>query len=137
MRKILVVAKREYRSSVRTKSFLIAVVLMPVFMFGGIGLQVYLEDRGDTDVKTVAVVDYSGRLSDVLVKTAAEYNEREATDKATGRQMKSKIAVETVPAPNDGTDRHATRAFRSRAQQKPLRFHRNHPRHHGCENWKR
>ena len=105
MRKILVVAKREYRSSVRTKSFLIAVVLMPVFMFGGIGLQVYLEDRGDTDVKTVAVVDYSGRLSDVLVKTAAEYNEREATDKATGRQMKSKIVVETVPAPKDGTDR--------------------------------
>jgi ABC-2 type transport system permease protein len=105
VRKILVVAAREYRSSVRTKSFVVAIVLMPIFMFGGIGLQKFLADRGDTDIKTAAVVDYSGRLSDVLVKAAVEYNEQEAIDPATGRQMKSKIFIETVTAPTDGTDR--------------------------------
>jgi ABC-type Na+ efflux pump permease subunit len=54
MRKILQVAKREYKTSVRTKGFIIALVLMPVLM-GGSGLAMYLfEGQVDTRDKKVA-----------------------------------------------------------------------------------
>ncbi len=38
MRKAFVIAAREYRAAVRTKAFLVSLVLMPVMMCGGIVL---------------------------------------------------------------------------------------------------
>ena len=41
MQKILTIAKREYQALVRTKAFIISLLVMPVFALGGIFIQTY------------------------------------------------------------------------------------------------
>ncbi|MCP4591393.1 MAG: ABC transporter permease [bacterium] len=71
MRKILVVAMREYQAAVRTKAFVVMLVAMPVLMSGGVVMMKLLEDQVDTKDKVVAVLDHSGVLFDKL-KAAAD-----------------------------------------------------------------
>ena len=50
MRKIWVVAKREYLATVRTKAFLISIVMMPIMMTLGAGISIVtkkIEDQGE------------------------------------------------------------------------------------------
>jgi len=77
MRKVLTVAAREYVAAVRTKAFIISLVVMPMMMLGSIVVQVLLEDKVDTTDRRVAVIDHTGRLYDVLATAAAERNERQ------------------------------------------------------------
>jgi ABC-2 type transport system permease protein len=66
MRKMLLVAKREYRFTVRRKGFIIATVGMPVFfallwgIVGGVALLSVRQSRAKVD--TVGIVDESGLL---------------------------------------------------------------------------
>ncbi|GJQ26076.1 MAG: ABC transporter permease [Phycisphaerae bacterium] len=115
--KVWVVAGREYRVSVRSKSFVVAILLMPVFMFGGIGVQLLMEDRVDTDTKQVAVVDRSGKLFETLATAAEQYNAQEvyrsrmdrntsAGQETSGsaaprKQVRSKIALQQVAPAKD------------------------------------
>jgi ABC-2 type transport system permease protein len=57
MRKMVVVAVREYLAAVRTKAFIITLVVMPVLMGGSVVMQWLLRDFRDTAAKTFAVVD--------------------------------------------------------------------------------
>jgi ABC-2 type transport system permease protein len=54
---MVVVAVREYLAAVRTKAFIITLVVMPVLMSGSIVMQWLLRDFRDTAAKTFAVVD--------------------------------------------------------------------------------
>ncbi|RJP39922.1 MAG: ABC transporter permease [Phycisphaerales bacterium] len=74
MRKIIAVAVREYQAAVKTKAFLVMLVMMPVFMLGGIVFQMTMGKRVDTRDKRIAVVDCTGRLFDVLAQSAHERN---------------------------------------------------------------
>ncbi|MBT4504116.1 MAG: hypothetical protein HOC74_40675, partial [Gemmatimonadetes bacterium] len=60
MRKILRLARREYKASVQTKGFIIGLVLAPILMGGGIIGMVLMKDQVDTTDRRVAVVDRSG-----------------------------------------------------------------------------
>ena len=66
MNKILVVAKREYTAAVRTKAFLVSLLLMPILMFGGIFVQNQTRKLADTNTYKVAVLDRTpgGRLAE-------------------------------------------------------------------------
>jgi ABC-2 type transport system permease protein len=57
MRKMWVIAAREYNSAVRTKAFIIGLLLMPLLMGGSIIMQVLFKDVRDTRTKHFAVVD--------------------------------------------------------------------------------
>jgi ABC-2 type transport system permease protein len=57
MRKILVIARRDYLAAVRTKAFIIGLVMLPVLMAGMIGLLVLLQKMADVDDKPIAVID--------------------------------------------------------------------------------
>ena len=63
MRKVWVVARREYRAAVRTKAFIASIVLMPALMFGSIGVQVLFKKLEDTGEKKFAVVDRTSRTT--------------------------------------------------------------------------
>ena len=81
MRKLLRLAKREYLASVKTKGFIIMLVLMPVLM-GGSGIaMLLLQDQVDTTDKKVAVLDRSGVIADVLLTAAKERNDSAVFDK--------------------------------------------------------
>src|SRR4051794_38502224 len=57
MRKIYVIAAREYLAAVRTKAFLLSLVFMPVLMASSVGVQVVLEELVENRDKRFAVID--------------------------------------------------------------------------------
>ena len=97
MRKTTIIARREYRALVRTKAFMISLVIMPVFMFGGIFLQGFLSGRVDIGEKKIVVIDGTGRLFAPLSTLARMYNETEVIDKSSGRNTKPTITLEKGP----------------------------------------
>jgi ABC-2 type transport system permease protein len=97
MRKMAIIARREYQALVRTKAFIISLVIMPVFMFGGIFVQKYLSGRIDIGEKKVVVLDGTGRLFAPLDALARLRNETEIVDKETGRRTRPTIALERGP----------------------------------------
>lgn len=102
MRKTLVVAMREYLAAVKTKAFIISLLLMPVLWAGSIGVQMMMRNKVDINDKRVAVVDYTGKLFDALVE---ESNRRSAEDifdpETPGRQVKPKFVFEKFDPPSD------------------------------------
>jgi ABC-2 type transport system permease protein len=75
MRKTLIVALREYIVSVRTKAFLIGLLMMPLMMGGSFIVGALMQGRVDTKDKRIAVADYTGRLFDGLDAAARQRNE--------------------------------------------------------------
>lgn len=74
MHKTLIVASAEFGNSVRTKAFIISMLLVPVIMvLSGVG-QKALMDRVDTSDHSFAVVDETGRLIVAIDRAAAEWN---------------------------------------------------------------
>ncbi|MHC4956320.1 MAG: ABC transporter permease [Planctomycetota bacterium] len=69
------VAGAEFSNLVRTKAFIISVVMMPVLMLGAIGVQVLLEKRVDTTERRFAVIDKGGAFYGMIEKAAAERTE--------------------------------------------------------------
>jgi ABC-2 type transport system permease protein len=76
MSRIVVVATSEFLTLVRTKAFLIGVMLMPVFMGGAIAFQHFTEKRLDTTTRTFAVLDHTGKIFPVLSAATEAWNER-------------------------------------------------------------
>lgn len=110
MRKTLVIAVRDYLASVKTKSFLISVVLMPVLMGGGFVFGRLSEGLGDLNVRRIAVIDRSGSDTDVrplwkVLHDAAEERNGEIISQETGEPEKPPYAVEHVPLPEEPTAR--------------------------------
>ena len=69
--KVYVIATTEYGSAVRTKSFIIGLMLLPVIMGASILIQKMAAERVDTRTRTFALVDRTGSL-EAAVKKAVE-----------------------------------------------------------------
>jgi ABC-2 type transport system permease protein len=107
MRKILRFVKREYLAAVKTKGFLIMLLLMPVLM-GGSGIAMYLlRGQVDTSDKHVAMIDRSELVKDMVLKAAEERNAAVVIDKETGKKVQPAYVFEVIE-PND-TDPRAQR----------------------------
>ncbi len=74
MRKMIVVAVREYLAAVRTKAFLISLIFMPILMGGSIFVQSFIKDKVDTRDKKFAFLDYTGQIYDTVAEAAASRN---------------------------------------------------------------
>jgi ABC-type Na+ efflux pump permease subunit len=70
MSKVWRVAKTEYLNLVRSKAFLVSIIMVPVFSGGAIAVQTLLGDRVDLRDRRVAVVDSTGRLFAGLERAA-------------------------------------------------------------------
>ncbi|MCU0611923.1 MAG: ABC transporter permease [Candidatus Eisenbacteria bacterium] len=101
MRKALLLAAREYRASVRTKGFIIGLVIAPLFMGGSLIAYFLLKDRVDTKDKAIAIVDRSGIVAAAVVEAAEYRNANEIHDKETGRKTRPAYLVEII-APQSG-----------------------------------
>ena len=102
--KIWVVATTEFGSSIRTKSFLIGLLVMPIIMGLSIGLQMFMAKRVDTKPRTFAVIDRTGTLYPAIERAAKAYNEQ-AVD-AKGQAIRPRlelspanVAARTPPRP--------------------------------------
>jgi ABC-2 type transport system permease protein len=98
MRKIFVIARREYLSMVGSKAFVIGVAVLPVLMVVGAFVPKLLEKSVDLGDKKVVVLDRSGKLFDELSAAVKTRNDTEITDAKTGRQTSARYVLERAPA---------------------------------------
>jgi ABC-type Na+ efflux pump permease subunit len=96
---VLAVAWREFTSVVKTKAFVISVVMLPVIMLGSIFMQKVARDTSD---KTFVVVDRTEGQSvyPMVVSAVAERNKREVYDKS-GKKVEGAFILEQVPPQAD------------------------------------
>jgi len=99
MRKVLMVARRDYLATVRTKGFIIGLVLAPLLMSGSLIVLAVFRNRTDPRDRHIAVVDRSGVVADEVVRAAAARNARD-TVAAPGRPRQPAYLIEVV-RPND------------------------------------
>ena len=96
MRKVIALAIREYVASVKTKGFIIGLVLAPLMMGGSILAFALLKDRVDTTDRTMAIIDHSGVMEAYLIEAAENYNENEILDEETGKKIKPAYYFEGI-----------------------------------------
>jgi hypothetical protein len=101
-RRALLIAKRDYLISVRSKSFLFGLIVFPL-LFGGSSLGVaILKAKPDLRDRHVVLIDRTGKLADFVVQAAAAKSAKEMFEKKTGVQISPRYIVEPVaPEPGD------------------------------------
>ena len=101
MRRILLIAKRDYLATIRTKAFLIGLVVAPLLFGGGFLGIALLKSQPDIIDRHVAVLDRTGKVAAAAIQAATEKNARELFDKATGKQLKPRYVFEALPVERD------------------------------------
>jgi ABC-2 type transport system permease protein len=105
MHKVLRIAKRDYMATVRTKGFIIGLLLAPLMMGGGLIVIAVFKDRPDTTDRKLAVVDHSGLVAEVLVEAADARNAAEVIDAETGKKVKPRYTIEIVEPSGEEAER--------------------------------
>ena len=104
MRRMWVVASREYQAAVRTKTFLIGLLVMPILMGGSIAMQALFADAVDVADKRFGVVN---RTSNSELVTALETEVAVRNEKkifANGSQIKPRFLIDVVPPSGDSAE---------------------------------
>lgn len=101
MNKVLTFAKREYKAAVRTKGFIIGLILAPVLMSGSLIAFLLLKDKVDTTSKTIVVVDRSGVIAPALIEAVEGRNANEIFDNETGEKVRPEYHLEVLSEDND------------------------------------
>ncbi|HEY0009796.1 MAG TPA: hypothetical protein VGB55_13795, partial [Tepidisphaeraceae bacterium] len=109
MSKIRVIALREYAAAVRTKGFILGIILMPLLMGGGMVLQSATQNIVDTDTKRVAVIDRTPDQQLLPLLTAAAEKRNAGAVNEAGRPTKSPFEFVDVGVPNDAESLDAAR----------------------------
>ncbi len=103
-RRALLIAKRDYLISVRSKSFLFGLIVFPL-LFGGSSLGVaILKAKPDLRDRHIALIDRTGKLADFVVQAAAAKSAKEMFEKKTGVQISPRYIVEPVPPESGDPD---------------------------------
>lgn len=101
MHKIITLFKREYRAAVRTKSFIISLVLVPILMGGGFLAMIIMEKQKDTDDKSFVIIDHSGFMEEPFLAAMEERNRREIFNPETGEKVGAAYMIEFEAADTD------------------------------------
>lgn len=96
MHKIATLFKREYRAAVRTKGFIVSLVLLPIMMGGGFLAMMIMDNNKDTDDKKFAVIDHSGLMQDFLMEALEDRNQNDIFHSYTGDKIEPAYIVEFV-----------------------------------------
>ncbi|MEX2118641.1 MAG: ABC transporter permease [Pirellulales bacterium] len=103
MRKMLVIAGREYNAAVRTKSFVISLLILPLLIGGSVLVQYLLKDQVDLEPKRFGVVDRTPgqRLLAAIEAAAGERNSQGIFDPQTKRQTLPPFLIEGIGPSSD------------------------------------
>jgi ABC-2 type transport system permease protein len=118
MRKILLMAKRDYVESVKSKAFILGLIVAPLLFGGGfLGIAI-IKKRPDLKDRHVAILDRTGVAAALIVRAAAEKNEKELYEKGTRKQVVPRYAFEVVePAAGDPRGQRLTLSDRVRSRE--------------------
>jgi ABC-2 type transport system permease protein len=96
--KTRIIASREYFTAIRSKSFIISIILLPIFMSGGLVAQKLGQKIGDTTTYHVAVTDFSpGATCYKSVADAVRWHNTHEIFDSSNRQVRGKFELEQVP----------------------------------------
>jgi ABC-type Na+ efflux pump permease subunit len=99
--KVWTVALREFNAGVRTKTFIIGIVMLPLLMSMGLIVGQATQNIRDVRDRKFAVIDRTGaNLGPDIAARAAARNERAIFD-SNGKQTRPKYLFEVVPPPAD------------------------------------
>src|SRR5260370_37212269 len=96
MRKVLLMAKRDYIESVKTKAFILGLVVAPLLFGGGFLGIALLKKRPDLKDKRIAIVDHTGLAPANIIRAAAEKHGKQINDKITGKQIAPRYVFEDI-----------------------------------------
>jgi ABC-2 type transport system permease protein len=99
VRKVLLIAARDYKAAVRTKSFIISLVIMPVLMAISGGAQYFIRRQSDTEDKHFALIDRTpgGKVAEFVQQAAEKRNKKDIVDPASGRRTRARFVIDAVP----------------------------------------
>src|SRR5262249_12753299 len=156
MHKTLIVAQSEFTTLVKTKAFLISLILMPIVMGGSIMLVRATRDATDSKDRTFAVVDYTGVIAEPLKAVAGLYNSStpSAIDGVLPRKGPRFVPVEINPAGRKADELRLELSNRVRSQQlfafvelpseildpasgASIRYYSDHPSYNALPQWLR
>lgn len=100
MNRTLLVAKRDFLASVRSKPFLFGLIMAPILGSSGFIAIGLTKAKPDLTVRRIAIVDRTGLAAAPIMEAAAEKNGQELFDKKSGRQLAPRYEFEAV-APDD------------------------------------
>ncbi len=96
--KIYVVATTEFGSAIRTRSFIISLLLLPVIMGASILIQRFVAERVDTRPRRFAVIDRTGALYPVIEQAALAHNAKLPDARGKNARPRMEPVQETSPA---------------------------------------
>ncbi len=100
IRRILLIAQRDYLTSVLTKAYLFGLIVLPVVM-GASLLGVALVNRGNAKEQHVALIDRTGVAGALVIQAAEERNRAQMFEPVTGRQIMGRYIFEQIePEPD-------------------------------------
>ncbi len=101
MRRILLIAKRDFLTSVMTKAFVFGLLVLPILLGGGFFTIAAMQAKNNSQEQHVAILDRSGAVAAAVIESAEEANRRDMFDKTTGRRLMPQYRFEQV-TPADG-----------------------------------
>ncbi len=94
MRKILILTKREFFTAIRTKSFLIGLIIAPILMGGSFFVINIFKDKVDINDKKIAIIDHSSIVVEPLEEIVKTRNENEIINSETGDKVRPVFLLE-------------------------------------------
>jgi ABC-2 type transport system permease protein len=119
LNKILIVAKRDYIESVRTKAFLIGLFIAPILFGSGFIVLALMKSKPDIAERRIALVDRSGAAAATVIATIEQRNQKDLIDPDTGKQGMPRYRIETV-APDMANPDSQRLALSQRVKDKEL-----------------
>jgi ABC-2 type transport system permease protein len=95
LRRILLIAKRDYLQTVLSKAYLVGLIFLPL-LFGGGFLILPLATRGNAGNTRIAVIDRTGASAAAVIQAAQEYNRRAMSNNPFGNPGAPRYFFEEV-----------------------------------------
>ena len=115
--RILLIAKRDYLATIRTKAFIIGLMVAPLLFGGGFLGIALIESKPDIKERRIAIVDATGVVAPAVIQAAKDRNAKDLFDKTTHRQVEPRYVFETLPPDADPKTQRLALSERVRRQQ--------------------
>src|SRR5580693_5952769 len=95
MRKVLLIAKRDYLQTVGSKAYLFGLILLPL-IFGISFLAISLSNKGNVKDQRIVVVDHTGVSGAAVIQACEESNRKANSSPVGGLRATPHFAYEEV-----------------------------------------
>jgi ABC-2 type transport system permease protein len=93
-RRALLIAKRDYLTSVRSKAFLFGLIVFPILFGGGLFGVAIMKAKPDVRDRHIVLIDRTGKLASYIADAVARKNMKDAVDSRTGAQTAPRYFIE-------------------------------------------